>query len=116
MTSGGGGSDTGGDVGSGGSTTWVRRVGGGEIVFSTVGAGGGGATVGGGGGGALVADTVTLTSVGVMIVSFWFNQMKAKATVAINAATNNATGSRNPWPSRAPSGRSSAMGLAAEVS
>jgi hypothetical protein len=53
-------------------------VGDGVIVFSTVGAGGGAATVGGGGGGALVVDTVTLTSVGVMMVSLWFNHHLVK--------------------------------------
>jgi hypothetical protein len=115
VTSGGGGSDAGGNVG-GGSTTGVRRVGGGATVFSTVGAGGG-ATVGGGGGGATVADCVTLTSIGALIVSFfWLNQMNVKASAAINAATNNATGSSDPWPSRGPSGLSSPIELAADVS
>jgi hypothetical protein len=57
-------------------------VGDGVIVFSTVGAGGGAATVGGGGGGALVVDTVTLTSVGVMMVSLWFNHHLFKLSMA----------------------------------
>jgi hypothetical protein len=86
------------------------------MVFSTVGAVGGGATVGGGGG-ATVADCVTLTSIGASMVSFWFSQMNVKASAAIKAATNNATGSRYPRPSRGPREFfSPPMGLDADVS
>ena len=64
----------------------------------------------------MVADCVTLTSIGASMEFFWFSQMNVNATAAIKAATNNATGSRNPWPSRGPSELLSPMGLAADVS
>ena len=64
----------------------------------------------------LWCDIVTLTSVGVMAVSFWLSQMKTDAAAAINAATNNAPGNRKLLASREPSGPRWSIGFEADVS